>query len=65
MITGYGGFYGEPENQGYYVGAADAVDFQYPVSFLSWFMVFFFFVMMILLGLWFSLSMWLTCCMSE
>jgi hypothetical protein len=42
MITGYGGFYGEPENQGYYVGAADAVDFQYPVSFLSWFMVFFF-----------------------
>ncbi|XP_045799637.1 YTH domain-containing protein ECT4-like isoform X1 [Trifolium pratense] len=28
---GYGGFYGEPENQGYYVGAADAVDFQYPV----------------------------------
>jgi hypothetical protein len=34
MITGYGGFYGEPENQGYYVGAADAVDFQYPVSFL-------------------------------
>jgi hypothetical protein len=64
MITGYGGFYGEPENQGYYVGAADAVDFQYPVSFLRaglWF----FFVMMILLVLWFSLSMWLTCCMSE
>ncbi|XP_058722841.1 YTH domain-containing protein ECT4-like isoform X2 [Vicia villosa] len=30
MITGYGGFYGEPENQGYYVGA-EAVDFQYPV----------------------------------
>ncbi|XP_058722840.1 YTH domain-containing protein ECT2-like isoform X1 [Vicia villosa] len=27
---GYGGFYGEPENQGYYVGA-EAVDFQYPV----------------------------------
>jgi hypothetical protein len=24
-----------------------------------------FFVMMILLVLWFSLSMWLTCCMSE
>jgi hypothetical protein len=63
MITGYGGFYGEPENQGYYVGAADAVDFQYPVSFFSCFMVFF--VMMVLLVLWFSLSMWLTCCMSE
>ncbi|XP_024632100.1 YTH domain-containing protein ECT2 isoform X3 [Medicago truncatula] len=30
MITGYGGFYGEQENQGYYVGA-DAMDFQYPV----------------------------------
>ncbi|XP_027190426.1 YTH domain-containing protein ECT4 isoform X2 [Cicer arietinum] len=30
MITGYGGFYGEQENQGYYVGP-DAVDFQYPV----------------------------------
>jgi hypothetical protein len=43
MITGYGGFYGEPENQGYYVGAADAVDFQYPVSFLR-------------AGLWFFLS---------
>lgn len=27
---GYGGFYGEQENQGYYVGA-DAMDFQYPV----------------------------------
>ncbi|XP_061375351.1 YTH domain-containing protein ECT4-like isoform X2 [Gastrolobium bilobum] len=30
MITGYGGFFGEPESQGYYVGA-DAVDLQYPV----------------------------------
>ncbi|XP_025610054.1 YTH domain-containing protein ECT2 isoform X2 [Arachis hypogaea] len=30
MITGYGGFFGEPDNQGYYVGA-DAVDLQYPV----------------------------------
>jgi len=38
MITGYGGFYGEQENQGYYVGA-DALDFQYPVSFLIRFMV--------------------------
>ncbi|KAJ1400488.1 YTH domain [Sesbania bispinosa] len=27
---GYGGFYGESDNQGYYVGA-DAVDLQYPV----------------------------------
>ncbi|KAL1300133.1 hypothetical protein HN51_044818 [Arachis hypogaea] len=27
---GYGGFFGEPDNQGYYVGA-DAVDLQYPV----------------------------------
>lgn len=35
MITGYGGFYGETENQGYYVGADAAVDLQYPVSFLS------------------------------
>ncbi|MCH91143.1 YTH domain family protein, partial [Trifolium medium] len=32
---GYGGFYGEPENQGYYVGAADAVDFQYPWCWLG------------------------------
>lgn len=38
MITGYGGFYGEPENQGYYVGA-EAVDFQYQVSFLSWYIL--------------------------
>ncbi|XP_057451493.1 YTH domain-containing protein ECT4-like isoform X2 [Lotus japonicus] len=30
MITGYGGYYGESDNQGYYVGA-EAVDFQYPV----------------------------------
>lgn len=34
MITGYGGFYGESDNQAYYVGA-DAVDLQYPVSLFS------------------------------
>jgi len=34
MITGYGGFFGESDNQGYYVGA-DAMDLQYPVSLLS------------------------------
>lgn len=38
MITGYGGFFGEQDNQGYYVGA-DAMDLQYPVSFSSWSMV--------------------------
>jgi len=48
MITGYSGFYGEQENQGYYVGA-DAMDFQYPVSFLSCFFV------MIIVLLWFSI----------
>lgn len=35
MITGYGGFYGESDNQGYYVGA-DAVDLQYPVGLSIW-----------------------------
>lgn len=56
MITGYGGYFGESDNQGYYVGA-EAVDFQYPVSFLSWSLVGHDDMMIVLL---FSLLVWLT-----
>lgn len=31
MFTGYDGYYGELDNQGYYVGG-DGMEFQYPVS---------------------------------